>query len=371
MPRYDHVRKKRCAIGTITPMSDDDILAHLRGERDLFYTNHCACQLPLTVMDIDADDPQPALDCAEYLCSKFCSQHEPSTNGIGQHIPLWLDKGSLTSAEVNQRLAVLEERLNKAMCQKFAIKRLEIKGTITTADTFGYLCRLPRTIDLDKLPTLGVESIHPSSCHANVKTTGGSTREPYISDDIKDELPQAFDHFQSRAQYLLEHAVKPTGRKRLTVEDFQVTLVILSVVACKPNQDDQLPAQLVKSLWPMVADECGVDRAFDCNRWAAIWRTLADTGFIEVSDETYWFYPDSEKTGKAMQWHLREEHVYTFQAHHTHTICNNNSFTPLMIVPQRHRSTRVMPPEWRQRFLRSQEMWQLTLQVDEFLAMAG
>jgi hypothetical protein len=58
--------------------------------------------------------------------------------------------------------------------------------------------------------------------------------------------------------------------------DFQIALLVLGVIARRPNKKDYLPAKRVRALWALVADAIGVVRAFDCQRWSAMWQTLSD-----------------------------------------------------------------------------------------------
>ena len=109
---------------------------------------------------------------------------------------------------------------------------------------------------------------------------------------------------------------KPAGRKRLCAEDFQRAFVILSLVAREPNEDGQLPHNLAEALWKKVF---GGDRGWDNSRWKAIRDTLADCGFLDLVDESYYYYPDGDKEGRAMRWSLKPEYVYDYDQKDTHT----------------------------------------------------
>ena len=92
------------------------------------------------------------------------------------------------------------------------------------------------------------------------------------------------------------------GVKQIEVKrtDFQIALVVLSVIGVKPNDDHQLPGELVRWVWTRVIRRLGLSRRFDNNRWKAIRDTMSKKQMLNWIDNKYWFSEmETPTTGKA------------------------------------------------------------------------
>jgi hypothetical protein len=127
---------------------------------------------------------------------------------------------------------------------------------------------------------------------------GSTSGLPFEVGDVEALL--ASKAVRDRAAYLYAMRVTP-ARGRLTREDFAQAWALLEQL--RPNEDGSMPQARVKKVWCRLYEEGVFARAFDDSRWSAIWRTLADCGFLDVVDTDYWHAEGGR--GQAMKWALR------------------------------------------------------------------
>jgi hypothetical protein len=185
------------------------------------------------------------------------------------------------------------------------IKQVEVKQTVTShqpGEKWGQLCRIPGVLpDGRGKPQTSFSRIQVLK-ELPVKQAGSSFERQFSLPDW--DYKQAAASYRDHSYYCMAYHVKPAGKRILLAVDFQIALILLSIIALNPNEDKQLPTELVKSLWDKVAKKLGRDRAFDYSRWAAIRNTLSNCQLLTWHDNRYWFYEDDDKKGKAMQWEL-------------------------------------------------------------------
>jgi hypothetical protein len=63
-----------------------------------------------------------------------------------------------------------------------------------------------------------------------------------------------------------------------------------------------MPSARLKALWTRLYQQGVFGRAWDDSRWSALWKTLADCGFLLVEDTDYWYVGGGR--GRAMRWRL-------------------------------------------------------------------
>jgi hypothetical protein len=85
-------------------------------------------------------------------------------------------------------------------------------------------------------------------------------------------------------------------------------------LASKYKEGDGLPQKYAKLLWQQAYAQGIIDRPFNDSRWSAMWKTVAACGFMDVQDDTYWYYRYEDKPGKCMEWRLRLEYSWYEQA---------------------------------------------------------
>ena len=142
----------------------------------------------------------------------------------------------------------------------------------------------------------------------------GSTTGLPLDEDELHQVPQALSDYRQIGYHCMAFRTDPQAKgKKLTHEDFTHALVVLSICARYPNKDGSMPHKRVQSIWNALRAAGIFQRGFDNSRWAAIRNTLADLGYLELQDETYYWFQDGEKKGQAMKWRLKAEYCCTFE----------------------------------------------------------
>jgi hypothetical protein len=143
-------------------------------------------------------------------------------------------------------------------------------------------------------------SAGPTRCPARTSALGkpGSTSGlPFEAEDVRELLESKA--VRQRAAYLYAMHVAP-ARGRLTREDFAQAWALLEMLP--PNGDGSMPSARLKALWNRLYEQGAFGRAWDDSRWSAVWKTLADCGFLAVESTDYWHVEGGK--GRAMRWRL-------------------------------------------------------------------
>jgi hypothetical protein len=311
-----HVAAKKPWVKVLTLDIVEDSLAN---GRNLFITNKDHLKEIFVTGDIDPAEKTErckagCLEAARYLCMLHPGAvYEPSTNGYGYHVRMRLDTESWAAPDIQERLRHLECRWNAYKCLFYGIKQIEVKQTVTShqeGEKWGLLCRIPGVLPDEKgPPQLKISQIQKVE-KIKVKKSGSGRRDLSLDENL--DLKRSMDSFKSSSYYLMSFHQAPTGGKKLVTLDFQLALTCLSIIAIKPNEDGQLPGEMVRVAWEQVVGKLGINRNFDVQRWAAIRNTLSNCQFLEWIDNRYFFSEDKDKDGKAMKWSLKEKFVYKF-----------------------------------------------------------
>lgn len=112
----------------------------------------------------------------------------------------------------------------------------------------------------------------------------------------------------------------------------------------EPNEDGTMPSARLKACWTRLYEAGVFLRAWDDSRWAAIWRTLSDCGFLAVGGTDYWFDACGRGKGHAMEWRLDPRWSLAGGAD-TRTHTSLQEALPLY-RPGLHRPNKVQPPSW-------------------------
>jgi hypothetical protein len=301
----------------------------------------------LVYLDIDAHDGQPDQDASADAIAHFLGPHHllRVLSARGVNLYLKLVYGLYTKrADVNRALMEFDAAWKRFQKANDLLCTVEIKGSITTKEKSGSLAKLPcnrewnypRLKEFQELPevTLGwlkgataalneqsekLERAKPKPT-ATVVPTGkprirsGSTTGLPLNEDELQQIPQAISDYRKIGFHCMAFRTEPKAKgKKLTHEDFTQALVLLSICAKYPNKDGSTPHNRVQSIWNALHAEGIFQRGFDNSRWAAIRNTLADLGYLELQDETYFWFQDGDKKGQAMKWCLKAEFCCTFE----------------------------------------------------------
>jgi hypothetical protein len=341
-----------CRSKQVWPLTIKMVEDSLKNGRNLYLTNKEGLKEILICVDIDADtdkfkDHVCAFACehgAKSLCQTYPGAvHEPSTRGIGQNVWMRLDTEGWSAQDINERLRHLEAWLNLTIpiLHGPGIKRVEIKRTVTSHakdGKWGALARVPGVLpDFRDHAQLKISRIQIQK-ELPAKTGGSGFKEAFQMPSWDYKKAQAY--FKDLSYYCMAYHHEATGGRKLFALDFQIALIALSVIAQKPNEDHQLPTELVKWVWQRVARKLGVERAFDVNRWKAIRNTLSDCQMLKWINNKYWFSKIPGQTGKAMQWHLLPEFTYT------PTTINEESVICNKLLPVKEGYTGPRPLLW-------------------------
>lgn len=254
----------------------------------------------------------------------------------GANIFLKTFYGDARWQEVNESL----ERLQKALkaFTRTHLCTVEVKGKISvgTGDNeYGTLAKLPcyrnwsheRLEEFKQVPTHTLKWLEGAAKALEEKAPPAALEKPEVRvakeragscpgvpfteaevAAIPDMLEQARDH--SNYLYAMRHEPKKKSVK-LERLDFAVALVILTFRRLYGVGDDrpekENPQDWIEAIWNWGYRNQHWQRAWDNSRWTAIRNTLADCGFLNLVDETYWFDADHPGRGKAMQWELKPE----------------------------------------------------------------
>jgi hypothetical protein len=193
-----------------------------------------------------------------------------------------------------------------------------------------------------------------------VKKSGSGMREGPQFTLPKWDYHAAVAHYKDASYYLMTYKHTPTGNKRLLALDFQIALITLAVIKLNPNNDNQLPTELVRYVWNKVANKLEArghqHRGFDCNRWAAIRNTMSDCQFLNWFDNRYWFSEQDDEVGQAMKWELKAQYCYnpestsTQQQKEEHTHIDKHSLKAIVVEiglrPELYLKGRYDPYDW-------------------------
>jgi hypothetical protein len=265
--------------------------------------------LALVYIDIDAHQPwQTDVEETQKVVCDFLGMPgrllvRPSDRG--SNVYLALDYRGLTYGSYNRLLRDLGDGLARltAHCKC----TVEVKGHVRHGDYSGTLAKLPcyggatpwtgedlgrlerlrplpfqwlgkKVVELGQLPGPARPVQQPAP-----RKPGSTPGLPFAVEEVEGLLHSKA--VRNRAAYLYAMHVTP-ARGRLTREDFAQAWALLELL--RPNEDGSMPQARVKKVWCRLYEGGVFARAFDDSRWGALWRTLADCGFLAVVDTDYW-----------------------------------------------------------------------------------
>ncbi|MFL5860100.1 MAG: hypothetical protein ACJ780_04870, partial [Solirubrobacteraceae bacterium] len=280
---------------------------------------------------------------------------EPSNGGKGLGCPILIEKYGYGPEEVNKAIERLDAWLKwQHRIHGADIEAVEVMGKspVTKVDGYRYtsvkygtFARIPRKLTIQQLKRLPViplwrllshefdvpdeavrsspDAIRETPVTPSRKSCGSLTGLP-MSARQRDQIPAAMRGYRPLAERFAALYQRGEGAARLTCEDFMVALTILSIIALDPADDHQLRCVRVEGIWKALHRLGLTDRAWCCQRWAAIRNLLADAGVLNLVDKTCYFGQYQGKGyGKAMQWFLKPEYVFDFNREEgeRHPIC--------------------------------------------------
>lgn len=371
---------KRPACDTGSPFRPRQVFMNILGPRHVqdmldgskkHYATGGTQGLTELTLDIDAhEDWQDDLEETTAVVTSAIGANNifPVASTRGNNLKMKLAYGDTPITEVNAALDKLDSVLKKLTAHNKCL--VEVKGKIGTGKKKGQRGTQAKLVcygawsweHLEKYKALRVVSLawikdvtrqieeragsQPAKTTKTAKKKIGSTTGIPITEDQLALIPSLIAQVRDHAYYCMARRteVEKKGVK-LTWKDFACAFVVLSICKIEPNDDGQLPMTLIKVIWQKLYHEGHFDRGHDDSRIKAIRNTLADCGFLDVIDNTYWFDQKGEKPGKAMQWCLKDEYTLSFDEGHTHTgHIQEVSITIPVYVPHRWRPKRVAMP---------------------------
>jgi hypothetical protein len=349
-PRHVHAAK----------LTARDIQAAIDGAK-IYFTGGLR-GLALLYIDLDAHEPwQTDAEETQKVICHFLGMPKrllvrPSDRG--SNIYLALDYRGLTYDSYNQLLRDLGDGLAKltAHCKC----TVEVKGHVQHGEYAGTLAKVPcyggaapwteedlgrlerlrplpfqwlgkKVVELEQLPEPAKPVRQPAP-----RKPGSTSGLPFEVGDVEALL--ASKAVRSRAAYLYAMHAQPR-RGRLTREDFVQAWALLEQL--RPNEDGSMPQARVKAIWCRLYEQGTFSRAWDDSRWSAIWRTLADCGFLDVVDTDYWHAEGGK--GQAMKWALGLAYSLAGAGAEDKTEASLQEALP-PYAPEVHRPHRVSPP---------------------------
>ena len=246
---------------------------------------------------------------------------ESSTHGKGMQGWILLVKKGVTADKVAEAGKRLEKWLRyQAKLTNADIEQVEIKGlprrNIYQDDelvgfTYGTLAKLPR--HMKKAKTFVLECKDLMSPRFDVPEEEEIDETPASSMPIPESYTENIEKYRQDAGDLLaQHEFhRPSGREKLTEEDLAGELLVLHYCTDTLPENGAMPHDRIHKLWIDLHKAQVITRRWSNKRHAAMVRSLADLGYIDVQDATYYFYPTDKITGKrkkgqAAKWCLSE-----------------------------------------------------------------
>lgn len=303
----------------------------------------------LLYVDIDAHEPwqTDARQLADFLADLFGKDScmvINSKRGYNLFIKWeYCKKRHLESIGVtewkkaNTFIARLESALKRHTAHFKSI--VEVKGKITTSHTDnGTLAKLPfgphwnhaheqafKNLPIFDTQTLqgiidAIDTKHSSTAKAacgrpqsgsQITCSRGSCDAFNISADDMGRIDEYLDECKTMSWHLnaMKHDPKRYGVK-ITTEDFRIFMVVLGLGRKyrKAKFGEQMSSAWIKAIWTRLYETGMIDRAYDCSRVAAMRNTMADCGYLNCIDNSFYFDATGETKGKAMEWHLKPEY---------------------------------------------------------------
>ena len=228
----------------------------------------------------------------------------------------------------------------------------EIESATTEKAATGLEMPLPR-IKQEQVQDEGIDCGDDAFRSAMNKATVRKKRRPQsnackslsgmpLTEEEIEDIPARIKRYRSLSYRCMAAAEKhkPKNQKLYSL-DVQYALVILDFQFKYANENHGAPVNRAEAWWNWMVKEGHFTRGWDGKKWAAIHRMLVDCGVLNVIDNKYWFYAEGQKTGKAMQYHIKEEYL---------AVASNGGEASIQEVkisylPQRCRPCRVLPPE--------------------------
>ena len=357
--------------GKLTPIKVHEMI-HDGSKR--YYTSG-AFGYALLMIDLDAHEPEWQDDIEELLRDIVGLVGAANVfvvkSGRGYNVFVKVAYGTGGGALAYNSLL---DRLQGALKKLTAARKctVEAKGKAGDRSHYGLLAKLPcwgeAAERLDEFMALAVKDFawltglverlekraanaKPAAAKERKRPKVGSHTGTTVAPEELAEAAEALPLFRPMSYYLMTMRTDCRGKEHgLRALDFAIALAVLSV-ATKHKRGPELPQKFIKLLWQQMFKDELVGRQWNDSRWAVIWRTLADCGFIEVKDDTYWFYADGSAKGKAMEWSLRPEFSFynlrqqrQTQEEEKRGVIAVGTFTPPPYVPGLYRPTRLPAP---------------------------
>jgi len=320
----------------LNTLRNRDFEKHFSNDDTYYFTANGRQSSPESLLMIDIDcknGEKGAMQFAEFLKNSvfkgmYC---EVSTNGVGAHGYVILEKQSWHPAEINDllktKLATWLRHVALPFIEANLISDVEVKGTFALptwekgeliAWRAGQLAKLPRNatledlnsttrIDplwLDKLPNVPEPAKILRIKLPSLAKKGGSKCGKCIGDD---EL-ERFDDYLQIAKSLTAKLAPETlsGKAKVTEEDIAVFLMIGKFFSNNMNKDGSLPMKRWEGMWQALYRGHDVRRQFDHHRWTALRNYLSALGLLSWEDNSY--SPGSGNVkGFACKWQFGNE----------------------------------------------------------------
>lgn len=287
---------------------------HFMGLSPLFGAGNSNPKDPETLTMIDIDCKRigtlaGAQQFATHLREKYFPElyFETSTNGVGVHGYLVIDKERNDPHIVNKSLKRLECFLKDVLREgEFDVEDVEIKMTLMEIEwsdipgkirkiTFGSIGKYPQDVfrfdEWKKTTRLGVRDLQRLPVKDKPKISEKGKRPPgsisgcHISEQ---EIERSRTGYLTLANTVLANHHLATSNKSVVVaEDLSVMMMFLKYFSENMNDDDTLPLNRFRSLWEAVFETGDIERQFSPNRFAVMRNYLSSLGLIEWIDSTY------------------------------------------------------------------------------------
>jgi hypothetical protein len=251
---------------------------------------------------------------------------EPSTNGLGVHGYLIIQKLGIRADLVRQALKNLDRYLKRLAASLGAdIACVEVKGLPPsiqyddngniTAITFGQWAKLPRgkgVLDTCKVQYGDIALLDPDEIKVEpqpeklvetktaTKMRLGSFDSRVVRQETLDKMPELVKFASCLLRQWTGGTSFKAGRWTVTATDLaQFFALMLSI---KPKPDDSLPVRAVGRLWEEVYLSGDFSRPWNHHRFKAIRDLLSRHGHTDWVDFRFQYVP--ERQGRCCRWQI-------------------------------------------------------------------
>ncbi len=260
---------------------------------------------------------------------------ERSTNGVGMHGYVLVNKQGRSTWQIREVLKRLEQHL-RTLANGYDITDVEIKGAPPQIEwganrfeisslKMGTLAKLPRemferwaeftgTTEVTMNQLLRLQPLErwntKEKAVSGTTTRAGSTSSKLFNKEQLSGLEQGGRHFKLASKLMVGKSFAIGHRKNVTVYDLAVTLMLGEFFTNNMNAEGTLPHARWEKLWTSLFETRDVKRAFNNSRFTACRNLLSDLGLISWLDNKYVVGTkkvDGKSEGRAMKWRFSNE----------------------------------------------------------------